>query len=226
MRRASGLSVLVLLVLVAGPARADLIGYNWWVQMPLYLTNVPGGPEVGFLGARIDDPLTFDTAAHQATTLHLLQPWSWCPPGTPGKTYNVRLTMEVFLVDFNLDTPQFAHLDFAATLRGTLTPTTSSLTLTFASAGPAWVQLGGYEWGIQLDKTVLHWPQPGWRMRSADLNATLVVHAPEPTPLFLAMFGAGLVVGKRWRRGWARDPADPVSLNRGASVPAAPNARP
>jgi hypothetical protein len=178
-----------LLLLNAGQARADLVDYDYQVQVS------PGVPLVDFSSAHI--AVLFQADTQNPATFGILNVQASIAPGSPARTYDDRVTMAVEL--FDLDTMTHGVMNFDAVLSGTLTPTSSSLVLTFAHPDTQWLNLGGYEWGVTLDRTVLPVPSPTtWG--GANLEATLkVTHGPEPSALLLAAAGGLVLAARRWR---------------------------
>ena len=185
---------LVLLVLAcAGQVRADLVDYNYEVRVTPAQPYTPGSPYIELSSGHI--ALVFQADTHRPTTLGALHVQAYSPPGSPPRTYNEQLRLSVDL--FDIDALQHRTLTFDATLRGTLTPTSSTLTFALTHPGTGWTTLGGYEWGLTFDP-VLKVPSPTtWG--GAELRATLkVTHGPEPSTLLLGTAGSLLALG--WLR--------------------------
>jgi hypothetical protein len=214
LRAFAGPAVAAALLLAAGSARADFVNfsYAWSIQpapvIPSGTGNVTFSLESGDSTAQIGGgKAVIPGASFQTSSLTT----------TGGDKYNTDFGLTLKLTEGD----KSGELTFKGTLAGTLSASSSSVTVAFHNPTTQTLQLGGHNYLVTIGPMLLNVPAPGASSAGGKIQAEVRAvsaavgqtpppqsqNTPEPSGLILgvtALLGLG---ARRWARGFRRSAA-------------------
>jgi hypothetical protein len=193
--------VFVALVLFGqGQARADLVdySYHWSVAPSAVIPSGTGGVQIV-----LSSDGTTSSAVGAANSIPAATVSTFSAATNPPDNFNVSYDLKLHLTD--KASGMAGDFDFAGSLSGQLTQSTSSLTSTFGNPTQM-ITLGSHTYGVTIAPASLTLPAPG-ATPLAELKAIVKVEdAPEPSTLALGAMAASVLgfVARRRRAALAR----------------------